>query len=948
MSVPAPAIDPALGPAPASQTVSTAPSLPSPVKRKYNEVQAALAGFHQPAPAKRRKRGNNYTLSTMDRLITAAKYFTRAVNPYMDIGAAMSYGPEPPLTPRAAPNASNTILTPPSELEREQAYVKAFEKLFSIVLDLLDVVKQLYLDGKDKPEQWNVLVKQLSPHFLISARQSPTADDQDISERRGDETDPPPGEGQEPPSDNDDFLPRVAAGRIELTAKEFPSFLYEDGSYDVADLDNGLLRGHLTLRTLRHIWTAPASALYGLDGAIPTICNARLHGVLKVDAEMIAYAVMQARTMLSTADWKFRDGSFDYEVFFDSIVQLFANPDDQWTKDTLACMVFGDQNSASDAQPSAEAASSASTNVLTQRAARRAAATAAAPASTAASTAAPYPLLSRTPHTYISFSFDSDPTRTQSYQRCSRLDPLLSTTSDVVTRYAHRGSCDFECLHSHCKFTNDDSSLQIVPAMVICRTHKHQQPNNDSILSKTHCICKLTRGLIGSLEFTPESGIPVTLLSRFVLSLLLRVPRLLPATTTHSPPTATPWPLPTPLPSAESANDDVARDIPDNASSSLNFTGPETDYALEVLQSDTTKYLSGNGFRAKAFTAISTALTKRFPKRPKRTTDNVGNQMRYVKGIFEEYEFMRGKSGVGWDDGEKKATAESDFVKKFTEQYGDKYAKCFKRPCPYYNRLAQLFGGNRATGDKVLHLAKSKSKKSKSSSASTSASASASASGFGSAPGSAAPPSPSSPQKRKGPRQPLENLQNDAIDVDLDFPNQPASPKPYDDELLPPTAKRRRLPDPVANEEEIENSDQPKSKAGARDRDGRRVSRNAETGSEIARGLKLIGQSMSALIITKADTSHVDAIIDAFTDDPTLLPDDPEGEYYTLFSDVLSANEMCAHVFIKTVHRVQRIALLKRVLMEGCRIVEAVNTREVGQTKLRKVHGGQDQEEKMM
>ncbi|KAJ6454776.1 hypothetical protein DFH09DRAFT_660128 [Mycena vulgaris] len=306
--------------------------------------------------------------------------------------------------------------------------------------------------------------------------------------------------------------------------------------------------------------------------------------------------------------------------------------------------------------------------------------------------------------------------------------------------------------------------------------------------------------------------------------------------------------------------------------------------------------------------------------------------MCYGKGIFEEYEFVRGKSGVGWDDGEKKATAESDFVKKFTEQYRDKYAKCFKRPCPYYNRLAQLFGGNRATGDKVLHLAKSKSKKSKSSSASTSASASASASGSGSAPGSApdsasaAPPSPSSPQKRKGPRQPLENLQNDAINIDLDFPNQPASPKPYDNELLPPAAKRRRLPDPVANEEETENSDQPKSKAGARDRDrsasatsssgGRRVSRNAETGSEIARGLKLIGQSMSAPIITKADTSHVDAIIDAFTDDPTLLPDDPEGEYYALFLDALSANEMRARVFIKTVHRVQRIALLKRVLTE--------------------------------
>ncbi|KAJ6514139.1 hypothetical protein DFH09DRAFT_941197, partial [Mycena vulgaris] len=114
-----------------------------------------------------------------------------------------------------------------------------------------------------------------------------------------------------------------------------PSFLYEEASYDVDDLDNGLLRGHLMLRTLRHIWTAPTSVLYGLDGAIPTICNARLHGVLTVDAEMVAYAAVQARTMLTTADWKYRDGAFDYEQFFGSIVELFTNTEDPWTKDTL-------------------------------------------------------------------------------------------------------------------------------------------------------------------------------------------------------------------------------------------------------------------------------------------------------------------------------------------------------------------------------------------------------------------------------------------------------------------------------------------------------------------------------------------------------------------------------------------------------------------------------------
>jgi hypothetical protein len=38
-----------------------------------------------------------------------------------------------------------------------------------------------------------------------------------------------------------------------------------------------------------------------------------------------------------------------------------------------------------------------------------------------------------------------------------------------------------------------------------------------------------------------------------------------------------------------------------------------------------------------------------------------------VKRIFEEYEFVRGRSGVGWDDVEKKATAETEYIERFTE-----------------------------------------------------------------------------------------------------------------------------------------------------------------------------------------------------------------------------------------------------------------------------------------
>ncbi|KAJ6537916.1 hypothetical protein B0H19DRAFT_1079017 [Mycena capillaripes] len=336
------------------------------------------------------------------------------------------------------------------------------------------------------------------------------------------------------------------------------------------------------------------------------------------------------------------------------------------------------------------------------------------------------------------------------------------------------------------------------------------------------------------------------------------------------------------------SGDDSDPVIPDNASS--NFTVPETNHALDFLLKDPAEYLSGNGFTKRRLAPKS------------------------VKAACEDYEFVRGKSGVGWDDQQKMATAESEFIDTFVEVHGKKYAKCFNHPCPYYIRLAQLFGGNKATGTHVLHLTKrTKKSTSSSTSASASASVSASTSALASASTSAATPSSPSTPKRK----------QSALD-------QPPSPKPYDDELLPAPPKRPRVrnDDNENNDSKKDNinGDKPKKKASARDRDrsisgssssgGRRTSRNAEAGNEIARGLKMIGEGMSAPIITKADTSHVDAIIDAFNEDATLLPVDPDGEYYALFLDSLSVNAIRARSFVRTTNRIQRIALLKRVLVE--------------------------------
>ncbi|KAJ6617692.1 hypothetical protein B0H10DRAFT_1948189 [Mycena sp. CBHHK59/15] len=61
------------------------------------------------------------------------------------------------------------------------------------------------------------------------------------------------------------------------------------------------------LQVLRHIWITPSSSIGGLIKGVPATCNARSH-----------------------------DGRFDYEKFFDNIVELFeADPSDPWAIETL-------------------------------------------------------------------------------------------------------------------------------------------------------------------------------------------------------------------------------------------------------------------------------------------------------------------------------------------------------------------------------------------------------------------------------------------------------------------------------------------------------------------------------------------------------------------------------------------------------------------------------------
>ncbi|KAJ7215350.1 hypothetical protein GGX14DRAFT_391789 [Mycena pura] len=161
------------------------------------------------------------------------------------------------------------------------------------------------------------------------------------------------------------------------------------------------------------------------------------------------------------------------------------------------------------------------------------------------------------------------------------------------------------------------------------------------------------------------------------------------------------------------------------------------------------------------------------------------------------------------------------------------------------------------------------------------------------------------PSKATSPRKPLAPLVNDTIDtIDLDSDSaldedttfassisRASASRPYDDELLPSPAKRARTSThatPPDDDEKKTTAAHNRCRSGG---SGGCRSRTAETGSAIANGLKTIGTGMSAPLITKADTSHVDEVINVLVTDETILP---HGELYAVILELLSSNQNCS------------------------------------------------------
>ncbi|KAJ7049064.1 hypothetical protein C8F01DRAFT_1186064 [Mycena amicta] len=175
---------------------------------------------------------------------------------------------------------------------------------------------------------------------------------------------------------------QLTGGTFEFKDTVLPSCFYAINSYDPERYWIGLFKGIIIVRILRYMLTGPKSMLARVDRPGP--CNARLMNIWTITPRLVAYAAVQARTMLSKSDWTSQDGSYDYTKLFALVLEIFAEEDlTDWSRETLAWLqseVFGTLSAPSSSPSNNSNDDDDDDEISVQRRARRAAALAAGPA----------------------------------------------------------------------------------------------------------------------------------------------------------------------------------------------------------------------------------------------------------------------------------------------------------------------------------------------------------------------------------------------------------------------------------------------------------------------------------------------------------------------------------------------------------------------------------------
>ncbi|KAG1786404.1 uncharacterized protein HD556DRAFT_1449785 [Suillus plorans] len=130
-----------------------------------------------------------------------------------------------------------------------------------------------------------------------------------------------------------------------VSENSWPVFVYENYSLDENNLEQGLFMSKILVQAFKAVFTSPSSAREAdgdgdgadilennrcarraLNQVKVKMCVASIINMRKVTPHSIAYVVCQVRFALSSiSSWRTIDGDFNYEVFWNNIVDFFED-----------------------------------------------------------------------------------------------------------------------------------------------------------------------------------------------------------------------------------------------------------------------------------------------------------------------------------------------------------------------------------------------------------------------------------------------------------------------------------------------------------------------------------------------------------------------------------------------------------------------------------------------
>ncbi|THG93296.1 hypothetical protein EW026_g7907 [Hermanssonia centrifuga] len=132
------------------------------------------------------------------------------------------------------------------------------------------------------------------------------------------------------------FCRDVENGVIMIMADDLPCFLYPKDKYNPNNVEEGLLRGEYLRSVFCFIYTGPRTATKEAPGPSSGPGKAKLYNMTRVTPQSIAYAAVVGRFSICGQDkWALEDGSYKLEDLFNTIVELFDDPNDPWCIETL-------------------------------------------------------------------------------------------------------------------------------------------------------------------------------------------------------------------------------------------------------------------------------------------------------------------------------------------------------------------------------------------------------------------------------------------------------------------------------------------------------------------------------------------------------------------------------------------------------------------------------------